>query len=257
MIPDFTIQIGLDREHLAEFKATFPTWLDSGVFSGGRSVQLLIDEREPDEFWDRELQFLYALAARTGNFRPDPIGVANPLEWSQRERMLTAFLTSCAFVTTAYVLKIDTDCLFMAGPLLTETGFVAEHHFTGSPAIVAPPWSYSKPVDTLYKLNTWADSLPLETWKTPPIEGQENLASGANRMNRVYHPRTISYCGFYRTDFVMKAISLCGSRLPVPSHDTFLDYVARRLGERIVETKMPGWKHLSRSEMKRLLEQKK
>ena len=53
---------------------------------------------------------------------------------------------------------------------------------------------------------------------------------------KYWHPRVASFVQFHRSDFVRTAAEMAGGRLPVPSHDTYLWYVANRLGLPIMRT---------------------
>jgi len=118
--------------------------------------------------------------------------------------------------------------------------------YVEEPGYVAPKWHYTKGVDFLGKLDRWGDGTA-EMWGKPaPVLGYDPTHL------RVGHARMCSWCSYYRTAFTKLVARLCrkrsllhdgGHKLPVPSQDTTMWYVAERLclPKRIENMKARGW----------------
>lgn len=245
----FTLVVGVDAKHLEQLLLVWPTWK--------RHKPELLDFPML-LFWDRE-SFSgetpgYDIARLLG--RPleavpwPPPGVSygpgDGSRWTnpQREKMLSGFVhVPAAFVRTPYWLKLDTDTVATGNH---DWLLRAEEQLAERPAILAQKWSYTKPADQMLRLDRWAEAVPA-------LSGTEPLGlAPPEGWSRVPHRRIISWCGFFRTDFTRLASRLaaesCGlGRLPVPSQDGYLWYLATRLGEPVARAnfKRLGWKHRS------------
>jgi hypothetical protein len=140
------------------------------------------------------------------------------IEWKQedvsmRERMLSAFVLGSKHIQTPYYLKIDADCFFTnRHPIMTDDLFEYD--------IVAHRWGYTKPAKWLQELDSWA------TTKAVPGQNMNPIITG----NCYGHKRFTSWFCLHKTEFVRECLSFVnGDKLPVPSHDTFLWYMANRL----------------------------
>ena len=238
MIPDFTVVVAVDFAHLEQLRVVLPTW---------RAYR--------PELFERLQSWLVICDDPTG--RGEVAGTAHDIlsehgarklyfaRWSwepsltQRERMLTAFVSCCHQVETPYWLKLDTDAF------ATQPGpWIDERWFDDSPAIIASPWGYTTPSHWPATLDAWGDTVP-ELAKYPPLNIPYDPAA-----RTVSHPRIASWVMFGRTDFAHWCSSLVpeGERLPVPSQDTMHWYLAQRTGELIRPVKMKrfGWSNASK-----------
>lgn len=245
-IPEFTLVVGVDVKHLRQLSWTWPTWKK-------HKPELLSCPMLA--FYDRE-QLSFDQVLRVVDHphlivRPwPPEGVRYPGlpgdKWRdpQRAKMLSGFVHVPALhVQTPWWLKLDTDTVATG-----RGGWIDPAWFDGSPAIVSQPWSYTKPPDQMMKLDEWVyaneKSLP-RLADRPPLD-----LTPAEGADRVKHRRIISWCAFFQTDFSIycsnAAAVACGRwRLPVPSQDGFLFYVAKRLGLEVnrVDMRRLGWEH--------------
>ncbi len=155
-------------------------------------------------------------------------------------------LPATDWVKTPYWLKLDLDVVATG-----QDDWIDERWFEGNPAIIAHPWNYSKPPESMLDLDKWvkvnAGKLPDKITDSEPLNLIPNPGSDIVR-----HERIISFCGFFNTEFTKlcseMAESTCGSgKLPVPSQDGFMWYVAKRGGFGInrVNMKARGWKQCS------------
>jgi hypothetical protein len=159
----------------------------------------------------------------------------------QRVKMLTGFVVVPAvLVETPYWLKLDTDVVATGADDWIDPGW-----FDESPAIVAHPWTFTRPANQMLDLDKWAEEYHL-SFPEPPLDLTPKPGA-----ERVGHRRITSWCSFSRTDFTQRCASLAyrttGDRIPVPSQDGYTWYVAKRMGEPIVRPNMKrlGWQQWS------------
>lgn len=224
-IPDFTVVCAVDAEHVEELAVSYPTWSRLS-----RRPFLFIVDPDAPQAYDRLLD-IYGSGFSA-------VSVAQRPHSSQREKMLAGLVFEVAeHVETPYYLKVDTDAI-CDGPANwnLEDGWIDERWFEGEPAIIGQKWGYTKPWRMLEDLDVWAAGKP-EFASAPPLA---RTVAG----DKAKHPRIISYCMFGRTDFTKKMAGLAGDWLPVPSQDSYLGYCCTRLGETMVRTRMPGWRHV-------------
>jgi hypothetical protein len=231
---DFTLVVGVDEEHLAEWRLTWPTWARHRPELLGQPLLAVCDAARPESYWSRTLGFL-------GHPRVTVVTWQQP-GVSQREKMLTGLtLAPAAHVRTPWFLKLDTDAVAAApGDWLPDEWFAADGRGR-EPAFVASPWGYTKPADAILRLDDWGDGVP-------GLKGRPRIAPPAVAgATLVRHKRVISWCFFGRTAWLREVTAPCGGRLPVPSHDTFLWYCAERRGDfyRRVRMANAGWAHVA------------
>lgn len=147
------------------------------------------------------------------------------IEWdmknvdSQREKMLSAFVLGTAkYVNTKYWLKLDADS-FATNNNNFITQEMKDYSFCGH------KWGYSF-VRHIKALDEWAGKHWKRKLRTSPPMFNEKYANG----KRYYHPekRTISFIQLNSTKFTRWCAKLCKGRLPVPSQDTYMYYIADR-----------------------------
>jgi hypothetical protein len=125
---------------------------------------------------------------------------------NQRELMLSSFVLGAAkVVTEPYFVKIDADTYFTD----TQDVFLPEDFEAD---LCAHPWGYTKP-------GWWVEKL--KCWST-----KSEYTGTTTATEKAFNPRIISWCCLHKTEFVKRAAIAAGDRLPVPSHDTYLWFVA-------------------------------
>lgn len=237
-IPDFTVLVALDLQHLGELRTVWPTWMKHKPGLRERPWLFVLDLHSTPashgwhtlchKWWQEQLAFVFADCPH-----------AKYCLWSeqpdlpQRERMLNSLVFSVKHIETPHYLKLDTD--------LCATGmedWIDTSWFFGDPVLISPPWGYTKPGSMLDTLDTWAAGVP-EIAAFPPFE-RRIVGSVAK------HRRIISYCMFGQTEWTQHAAKLAGEWLPVPSQDTYLHYVAHRTRRcwRTVKMSDLGWRHV-------------
>lgn len=241
MSVDYTVVLGVDKNHLQNLKVVLPNW---------RQYRPEFFERPFVIFFDRESTIEEEVRAVFDAEEKHPClsivswpppGVTYPVgtcKWDnqQRHKMLAGFVhVPPTVVRSPYWLKVDLDAI------CTQTGaWVQTSWFEGDPAIVAPAWGYTKPIDQMDKLDEWANQLILPTGALRlPRNGQETM---------LRHHRICSWLAFFSTDFTEVcsgyAEATCGvGQIPAPSQDGYHWYMATRLQLLVnrVDMKATGW----------------
>lgn len=155
---------------------------------------------------------------------------------SQREKMLTALtLLPGRCVETEWFLKLDTDAVATG-----RADWIEREWFDLVPTFISNPWGYTKPADAIDRLDDWGDTNALSSYKRLNLPYPE-------RSNKVKHRRIISWLMFVNTEWNNRnVLPLIGEKLPVPSQDTLLWYIAKRRRQTYltVKFKEKGWSHL-------------
>ena len=202
--PDATIVTACDPAYVEKLRLTFPTWERHKQITR-YPIIVFVQGMALD---DDRLAFLKHPSVRL-------IPWEFPVE-SQREKMLSAFVFGVArHVRTPWWLKLDADAYATdATPLITEE--MKRYSLYGH------RWGYSF-AEHIRTLDVWAGEHP--ELKAAPI-----FDSSRVRGRRYYHRRTASFVQLEKTALTRTAVRLGGDRLPVPSQDTYLFYLATLLG---------------------------
>ena len=136
---------------------------------------------------------------------------------SQRELMVSSFVLGVKYIETEFSVKVDCDSYF-----INDEDVFSNKDFDYD--LVSNKWGYTKPVWFIEKLEKWS--------RLNNIPGKELFPSEifSSHESRFCHKRIASFICLQKTSFVKECVSyLDEERLPVPSHDTFLWYMAERL----------------------------
>lgn len=154
---------------------------------------------------------------------------------SVREKMLSAFVFGAAKeVETEKWVKIDADAFMKAPDIPVEW-------LTYDSVLFGHKWHYTKPGKFLVDLEKWSDTVP--ALKDKPRLFPESEWPAMEASKRYGHRRIASYFCVHKSEFVRMAAELAGNKLPVPSHDTYLWFLAAKLGLKIDMKKLKG--HIS------------
>ena len=250
IVSDYTLVLGLDRKHLDQLRLVWPTWQKHKPTTLKHPIVIFYDRYEimPDE-----IERVVGDVDLTLVDWP-PFGVLysgdNNSKWyhPQRSKMLSGFVhTAASHVKTQYWLKLDTDVVAIG-----QDDWVPQELSIGLPAIVAHPWSFTKPPDQIQILDRWVydnrDILPDYIQSYGTVTSQ--IGEPKEGSSRIGHKRIISWCAFFNTRFTRDiarwAEDISGNgKLPVPSQDGYMWYMAKRLQKDIVRTSMKerGWEH--------------
>jgi hypothetical protein len=208
-IEDVTIVTACDEKYVDVLRETFPNWRKYKNIDKYPVIVFVHGIPEGDS----RLDFL-----RLSNVRIIPWAMDN-VE-SHREEMLSAFVFGTAeHVKTTYWLKLDADSYATDDrPFIDDS--MKQYDFCGH------RWGYSRP-DHIKKLDEWAKKHGKPKLKNARPMFEDGKVQG----NRFYHKtkRTISYIQLHKTKFTRFCVKLLDERrLPAPTQDTFMFYVANR-----------------------------
>lgn len=254
-IPDFTLVLGVDRVHLEQLSWTWWSWRKHKPSLMKKPLVIFYDEEQvkPDEIYDvvgtrKEGLTLYA-------WPPKGVSYERLLEGRmgdpQRYKMLSGFVhVPPKTVGTPYWLKIDTDVI------ATENdAWIDRKWFKQTPAIISHPWGFTKPADQMDFLDQWVEENEdgFEKYASQEVHLMNDWVHASSQglpilshfkplemhplpgWERLRHKRIISWCAFFSSPFTRLvsgwAETICGQgKLPVPSQDGYLWYVAERMG---------------------------
>lgn len=226
----FTTVTAVDDQHVKELELTWPTWRRHKPEIVANPLHVIVDGSA--SAWRQRLEFIDHPDLTVIGWEP------SPQDWDQREKMLTALTVLPAqYVQTPWFLKLDTDAVATGPQKWIDEG----RYFNERNAFTASPWGYSKPSHVLTDLDNWGDEIAaLRQYKRLNLPFSMKARSVKCR-------RIISWLMFVNTRWNVEHLMplLKGPRLPVPSQDTLLWYVAARRGDRIQRVRFNklGWKH--------------
>jgi len=217
--PDFvdtTLVTACDTYYVDILRETFANWRK---YKSIDKYPVMVFVNGMDIKTDKRLDFL-----RLPNVKMIPWEMKNAE--NHREEMLSAFVFGTAEnVTTDYWLKMDADSFATDNrPLITDR--MKQYAFCGH------KWSYSRPWH-IQKLDEWAKG----HWKRKLRNAKPMMEEGRVEGNRFYHntKRTISFIQLHKTKFTKFCVKLLKERkLPCPSQDTFMFFVANRFNPETV-----------------------
>lgn len=215
----FTVVTAVNPKYLAKLRDNYPKWMKTeGVME--KPMLLFIHDIPPN---DPSLSFL----------RKNVIKIPWDMDKydSMRELMLTSFvLGTAAHVKTDWWMKLDADTTpkekddYVFGYKLDvpEGTFDSPYNITGHKC------GYTKPGEFLTRLEDWADAKDefKGTKRVFPLDQVDTM----NKVKRYGHIRIASFICFQSLAFTKECAQLAGDKLPVPSHDTYMWYVAARKG---------------------------
>jgi len=217
-----TIVTAVNKKYLAKLQANYSYWMKTEGLMEYPMILFVngIDPKDPS------LSFL------RNNVQIIPWGMEGVD--SMRELMLTAFVLGTAeHVKTPWWIKFDAD---------TTPKELANYRFGYKLEFAEKSWKneafsghrcgYTKPGEFLVRLEDWADKLP--EFKDHPRIFPDSERPAMLAQKRYGHRRVASYICLQSTKFTQLCAKLAGDRLPIPSHDSYMWYVARRLGYPII-----------------------
>lgn len=269
-IPDYTVVIGVDDAHTSELRLALPNWKKYRPSLFERPWVIFHDVTEgPLSTELRNLVLSYGIENISWAGWPYSNEQGKPITYTgdrtigrfgnpQREKMLSGFVyVPVTLVATRYWLKLDLDVVATKSEG-SKDGWIDPKWFENDPAVIASPWGYSKPPDTVLRLDGWVNSnwssLQQGFSESKPLNFRPEPGSSLVR-----HPRITSWCGFFEKGFTLDCMKFakitCGlGKLPVPSQDGYMWYVAERLGFPINKVRMSqhGWRQCCNEKAMRL-----
>jgi len=233
-----TVVTAVDHEHLNELFYSFKTWMKffPDFFKNAPYVIMYdasqIDDKDPrfNIFSKLDLTLV-------------PWHDKKNIYKSQREKMLTALVAGPVdVVKTKWYTKLDTDTL-----ALESKQWIYPKWFEDDVKIIGSPWGYTKPPNAIELLDDWGDTIP-EISKFPRLELHPKEGS-----NMVKHSRLVTWVSFCQTEWTKYIASFLKRddgeyKMPVPSQDTYLIYIAQRMKYKYTKVKFRkyGWGHIAR-----------
>ena len=181
-------------DYMDKLKWTLPSWMIKDQFAQASTLYIFFNGiRKPEK------AFKWAT-----EYHPN----IKLIDWnmddaeSQRELMISSFVLGAAqVVEEEYFVKLDADAY-----CVDDQDAFEDEDFKHD--LVSHPWGYTKPGWWVNKLEHWVQFKAWDASSEQP---------GTKKDKRI-----ISWCCLHKADFVKKVASCCGSRMPVPSHDTLL-----------------------------------
>ncbi len=218
---DFTTFLAVDKEHLAELQTNWPFWV---LHKPEILSQPLFVARD-SEVSVEDLAFLEHPDMKSQEWTYPPPA-------SQREKMLASFvLLAPKVVETPWILKLDTDTLATN----SGVGWCGDNLVEGNPVLISNPSPFVDPPDPAFFINKWV------TRKNPSgLVGTPPVTIPLKEQDRI-----TSWLFFGRTDWCKTVADIIGDKLPYPSHDIMMWYMAKRLGVSFHREDMSqyGWQH--------------
>lgn len=210
-----TIVTAINPPYLDKLKATLPTWQLKPQL---RDCPMVVMHNGFSNA-ENDLAFIAEVTGRDVKLVPWEMKSAE----SVRELMLSSFVLGVPKeVETPYWVKIDADAYFC-----DDKDIILDHFYEYD--LAGHKWKYTKPGQWICDLDDWAFE--------EDLDGDAYLAEDkrveASESKRYGHRRIASFFCMHKTEFTKEvADMLGGSKLPVPSHDTLLWYLAERLPDR-------------------------
>lgn len=246
----FTLLLSVDGRYIDQLKYSYYTWVKFKKELRDCPIVLIYDKTQVHPS-DEKLAFLKDRKVKYVAWDEPSPGFYG----SQREKMLTAFTVVPALhVETPWYLKLDTDAVaFNDDPWFLNSWFEPMEWTPATsdavqevPAYIANPWGYTKPANALDIMDKWASQIP-ELASYPNLDIPFDPTQ-----NKVCHPRMCSWIMFGSTQFCKFAARFADQgngtyKLPFPSQDTYLGYIADRtkFPRRLHKFKKSGWNNFS------------
>lgn len=215
--PDLTVVCAADEKYAGKLLKHMKLWMQMPGLKEQNFLVMCINSRPTrGEFKQFNQWPNVRLVAYENKVAPTP-----------RERAFSAFVFGVSrHVTTPYHMKLDGDSVPKDGETFQWPDY--QKH-----VITADPWHYTKVKGDPDAKQHWLTTLD-QWWADQPDIPEENklpLFDGIDPSERrVSHDRIRSYCFIADTEFIADLAKRCGDRLPVPSHDTTVWYVATQMG---------------------------
>lgn len=219
---EFTLVSAVTPDYLPKLRLTYQTWARKKQFRGRELIIFCSGFNNPLEEID--------LGGQDFKLRVIPWEMKE--YHTKRELILSSFvLGSAVAVSSPYWVKLDCDVVFTS-----DRDIFGDNDFDYD--LSSQRWGYTKPAYWIDELNKWAESLDLP--------GEPLLLEKNFNLKSIGHKRIISRVCLHKSDFVKECAEIAGDRLPIPSHDTYLWYMAERLPHRRWKASnlmKSGWSH--------------
>lgn len=206
----FTIVSAVSKGYEDKLKLTMPTWKIKPQFRNKPLILFTHGFTNPESIFSTMWENIKIIQWDLPKY--DTI----------RELMLSSFvLGSAEYVNTSHWVKIDGDTFFV-----NDSDVFEEKDFDYD--IVGNSWGYTRPLSFIDDIQKWSEENNIPGKK---IEFSEPIINIEKPSKIKYkHSRIASFICLHKSEFVKETASyITNKRLPIPSHDTFLWYLAERL----------------------------
>jgi len=212
---DVTVVSAVNQKYLPKLKHNYPMWMKTEGIMEHPMILFVNGVTEEDlSFLNRNVKIIQWDMPEAAN---------------TRELMLSAFVFGTAeHVTSKYWLKVDCDTTPKPLPGYAFGYKLILPEKAWSKSIVGHRCGYTKSKKGYVKkhfLNI------LDEWWKDKMGEEPIFPLDIPYKSRHGHKRLASYICLHKSEFVRKCASLFGDRLPVPSHDTTLWYMAERMSD--------------------------
>ncbi len=232
--PDTTLVTWVDEETKDALCLTWRTWMRFKPWLRDIPV-LVLHPGEFDAEGDEDLRPLLSEHARLAcaSFQVHR-------DTSMREQLAYQLVRIPAEqVKTPWYLKLDPQTIAPGLADWVMLDWFKPNDEGRPPVLISHNWSYTKPADTLTRLDDWGDTVDGLREK-PRLDLPFSPAD-----SRILHDTISSWCFFGDTEWTREVLKYVPDRLPCPAHDTFMNYCAVRRGDHIVRLHLKdfGWEH--------------
>jgi hypothetical protein len=231
-----TVLVGIDDSHVGEMEVAWGSWRLNRAQILGERLMFVCDRAGGSwRDWSRRLSFCDHPEITAIMWDGDHLREQGA---DQREVMLTGLVWAAARIKTTHYVKIDTDTVAVQPGEWIDPEWTDETY-----AFTSHRWGYTRPSSFISALDDWSETVPELAGGNPPVKSLPD-----NPRARVRHRRIQSWFLLGTTRFarlVWGMIERGGGRMPCPSQDTILWYVAERMGwpYQRVNLKARGWDH--------------
>lgn len=197
---NFAIITAVTPDYLKKLRWTLPTWSIKPQFKNKKLYIYFNGFKDHTDLLFAEEYFNNVYY----------ISWSAPKSETKREEILSSFVYAAKDIKEEYYVKIDADAFFVdSKDVFDESDFEYD--------LVSHKWGYTKPAWWIKELDNFYYSKNDEYEKETGSIG---------------HKRIQSICCLHKTEFVREILSMVGDRLPVPSHDTLVWYLADKMEHR-------------------------
>ena len=209
-----TIVTAVNPPYLEKLKTTLPTWQLKPQLKDCPIVVFHNGFDNPNN----DLAFIKEITGREVKL----VNWELPQAESARELMLSCFVIGAhKEVETPYWIKIDADAYFN-----NDQDIILDHFYEYD--LAGHKWKYTKPGQWICDLDDWAFEEDIDGDAYLSEEKREE----ASKSKRFGHKRIASFFCLHNTEFTKEVAEFVKDKLPVPSHDTFLWYMAERMPDK-------------------------
>ena len=231
-LPLLTVVTAVDRSNLEIFRWTWPTWMYHRSWL--RQVPVIVIS-DPADGLELELKQIVE-----GHRDLRLIGALRSLSGGGRDQWSHAYLkVPATHVATDWYLRLEPEAVACFPDRWLYSDWFRPDSDGRLLAFVSHAWGYTKPADALSRLDDWGSSMQ-GLCDYPPLRLPYDPQAP-----KLKHDAISSWIFLGNTAWTREILRYAPEQLPLPSHDTFTLYCAKRRGDRFLrwQMKSAGWDH--------------